>query len=165
MSNTTTTGAAGEYYVMCQLLRRGLIAALAPTGVPNADIIVTDEIGDRLCAVQVKARLKPGSDKGWHMNAKHEEIQSENIYYCFVGFETEPARCWIVPSRIVADVLKRSHANWLSQPGKRGQQHRDSNMRRFCESYDHEKFSPKFSMGWLDEYRDRWDLLEAATKE
>ena len=28
--STTILGAAGEHYVMCQLLRRGLIAALAP---------------------------------------------------------------------------------------------------------------------------------------
>ncbi len=42
-SNSTILGAAGEHYVMCQLLRRDLIAALAPTGVPNADIIVTDK--------------------------------------------------------------------------------------------------------------------------
>jgi hypothetical protein len=55
-----TTGVAGEHYVTYRLLRRGLIAALAPTGVPNADIIVTDDIGDKVCAVQVKTRLSPG---------------------------------------------------------------------------------------------------------
>jgi hypothetical protein len=150
---------------MCQLLRKGLIAALAPTGVPNADIIVTDQIGDKLCAVQVKSRIKPGSDKGWHMSAKHEEIKSPNIYYCFVGFETEPPGCWIVPSAIVADVLKRSHAHWLVSPGKKGQTHNDGNMRRFCQSYDHEKFLPEFSMGWLDPYKEKCDLLETATKK
>ncbi|AXK79540.1 hypothetical protein DW352_02795 [Pseudolabrys taiwanensis] len=165
MANTSTTGAAGEHYVMCQLLRRGLIAALAPTGVPNADIIVTDEIGDKLCAVQVKTRLKPGSDKGWHMSVKHERIISPNIYYCFVGFETQPPGCWIMPSDVVADVLKRSHAHWLAQPGKNGQAHKENDMRRLCESYDHENFLPEFSLGWLDPYKDRWDLLEAATKE
>jgi hypothetical protein len=39
------------------------------------------------------------------------------------------------------------------------------NMRRFCQSYDHEKFLPEFSMGWLDPYKEKWDLLEAATKK
>ena len=164
MANSITTGAAGEHYVMCQLLRRGLIAALAPTGVPDADIIVTDAIGDRLCAVQVKTRLKPGSDKGWHMSKKHEAISSPNIYYCFVGFETEPPGCWIVPSAVIADVLKRSHQNWLQQPGKRGQPHKGNKMRRLCESYDHENFLPEFSLGWLDRYRDRWQSFEAGTR-
>lgn len=165
MSNTTTTGAAGEHYVMCQLLRRGLIAALAPTGVPNADIVVTDDIGDKLCAVQVKTRLKPGNDRGWHLRAKHEQIISPNIYYCFVGFETDLPGCWIMPSAVVADVLKRSHENWLAQPGRNGQPHKDNDMRRLCESYDHEKFLPEFSMGWMNRYKDKWDLLEAATKK
>jgi len=38
---------AGEHYVMSELLRRGYIAALAPRGVPNADIVVTDVGGAR----------------------------------------------------------------------------------------------------------------------
>jgi hypothetical protein len=43
MSNDSTLlGAAGEYYVMAELLRRGFIAALAPQGVPNSDIVVTN---------------------------------------------------------------------------------------------------------------------------
>lgn len=36
-------GAAGEHHVLSQLLRRGWIAALAPDGAPNMDILVTDK--------------------------------------------------------------------------------------------------------------------------
>ena len=61
------TGAAGEHYVMCQLLRRDFIAALAPVGVPNTDIVVTDAVGDRLASIQVKSRRDIGSDGGWHV--------------------------------------------------------------------------------------------------
>ena len=57
-----------------------MIAALAPAGVPNADIVVTDQIGDRLCAIQVKARTDKGSDGGWHMKPKHEELSSPNLF-------------------------------------------------------------------------------------
>jgi Holliday junction resolvase-like predicted endonuclease len=49
-------GAAGEYYVMAELLRRGLIAAKAPEGVPNFDVVITDIDGQRLAAIQVKTR-------------------------------------------------------------------------------------------------------------
>jgi hypothetical protein len=53
--NSTILGAAGEHYVMCQLLRRNMIAALAPTGVPNADIAVIkdplDQCGRFLLAI------------------------------------------------------------------------------------------------------------------
>lgn len=51
-SETSLIGAAGEHYVMAELLRRGFIAALAPQGVPNMDIVVTDATGAQLCAVQ-----------------------------------------------------------------------------------------------------------------
>lgn len=33
-SETSLLGAAGEHYIMCELLRRGYIAALAPQGIP-----------------------------------------------------------------------------------------------------------------------------------
>ena len=46
-SHTSLLGAAGEYYVMSELLQRGYIAALAPQGVPNVDIVVTDLSGNR----------------------------------------------------------------------------------------------------------------------
>jgi hypothetical protein len=147
---------------MSALLRRGLIAALAPRGVPNADIIVTDKIGDQLCAVQVKTRLRGAGDNGWHMGAKHEEITSPNIYYVFVGFETEPPGCWIVPSAIVAEALKLSHGNWLAMPGKGGRAHNDSKMRRFRFNYDNVGLQDKYPKGWLDQYKDAWHLLEAA---
>jgi hypothetical protein len=84
--DSTIFGAAGEYYVMCQLLRQNMIAALAPAGVPNADIVVTDKFGSRLCAVQVKVRRERGSDGGWHMGKKHETIVSPSLFYCFVNF-------------------------------------------------------------------------------
>jgi len=67
--NSTMLGAAGEHYVMCQLLRRQMIAALTPAGVPDADIIVSNRLGDRLSAVQVKARRDIGSDGGFRKGA------------------------------------------------------------------------------------------------
>jgi hypothetical protein len=158
MPDTTITGAAGEHYVMYRLLQRGLIAALAPTGVPKADIVVTDDIGDKLCAVQVKTRSKPGPDRGWHMSQKHEEIDSPNIYYCFVAMEHDPPKCWIVPSRIVATVLKVWHQKWLSEPGQNGRAHNDTSMRRFREAYA----LAEYPLGWLDAYYQKWDQLKAA---
>jgi hypothetical protein len=47
-SQTSLLGAAGEHYVMSELLRCGYIAALAPQGVPAADIVVSNSEGTRL---------------------------------------------------------------------------------------------------------------------
>jgi len=61
-SQATLLGAAGEHYVLSQLLRRGYIAAIAPQGVPNAHILVTDLEGQRLYAIQLKTRRDIGTD-------------------------------------------------------------------------------------------------------
>lgn len=164
-SNTTVFGAAGEHYVMCQLLRRGLIAALAPVGVPNADIVVTDQIGDRLCAVQVKTRRDKGSDGGWHMGLKHETIESANLFYAFVDFGRDlvsQPNSFIVPSHIVADVLRRSHQTWLATPGRKGQKRKDGNMRRFLPDYDRMGIKIGCGDGWLDQFRENWNLVTQA---
>ena len=163
VSKSTVLGAAGEHYVMCQLLRRGLIAALAPNGVPNADIVVTDDIGDRLCAVQVKTRVDKGSDGGWHMGAKHETIASDTLFYAFLDFGKDlvtPPTCYIVPSQVVADVVRRSHQVWLATPGKAGQQRKDTEFRRFLPDYDRMGISIGHGSGWLDPYREAWHLFE-----
>lgn len=162
-SNTTLLGAAGEHYIMCQLLRRGLIAALAPAGVPNCDIVVTDQIGDRLCAIQVKTRIEKGSDGGWHMGRKHETIQSPTLFYTFLDFGrtlTDPPACFVVPSVEVAAAVRDSHALWLSTPGQRGQQRADSDLRRFLPDYDIKGLQIGRGKGWLEPYREAWHLLE-----
>src|SRR3546814_3764546 len=80
MSPSSLLGAAGEHYVMPQLLRRGFIAALAPVGVPIADIVITNDAGERACALQVKTRREIGSDAGWHRKARHEGIRSASLF-------------------------------------------------------------------------------------
>ncbi|WP_092419910.1 hypothetical protein [Devosia crocina] len=57
---------------MSFLLRHGFIAALAPVGVPNCDIVVTNDNGDRHRAIQVKTGVEKGSGGGWQMNEKRE---------------------------------------------------------------------------------------------
>ena len=163
ISPSTTLSAAGEHYVMCQLLRRGLIAALAPAGVPHTDIILTDDIGDMMSAIQVKARVDKGSDGGWHMQRKHEDIQSDRLFYAFVDFGADlfsQTTAFIVPSRVVAMVIKRSHSTWLAQRGKRGQVRNDSNMRRFLPNYDLKGLNIGHGDGWLDQYKEAWKLIE-----
>ncbi len=81
--STVIVGAAGEYHVLSQLLRRGWIAALAPDGAPNMDILVTDEANTRLCAIQVKTRRDLGHNQSWIMKKKHEELVADDLFYIF----------------------------------------------------------------------------------
>jgi hypothetical protein len=165
VSSSTLLGAAGEYFVMYQLLRRGIIAALAPTGVPNADIIVSDQVGSRLAAIQVKARRDIGSDGGWHMKAKHEKIISPLLFYCFVDFgksEGDPPKTWIVPSKVVSEVLSETHQAWFIQPGKNGQAHKPTEMRRFLPDFS-KRNTLSYPLGWLKQYEEKWSLITAST--
>ena len=164
--NSTIIGAAGEHYVMCQLLRRGTIAALAPAGVPDADIIVSNSLGSSLAAVQVKARRNVGKG-GWVLKAKHEKIKRPLLFYAFVDFGkgmNAMPRCWIVPSAAVADAVTESHAAWLKMPGKGGQEHQDTEMRSLMFDYSHQGI-PHRGPGWLDPYQDAWDAIGAASEK
>jgi len=161
ISNSTILGAAAEHYVMCQLLRRQMIAALAPAGVPDADIIVSDRLGSGLSAIQVKARRDIGSDGGWHMSAKHEHIDRDLLFYCFVDFGgslDDAPKCWVLPSAVVAHVVAASHRAWLGQPGRNGRAHRDSNVRRLLPDYRRLGLSG-YDIGWLEPYREAWHLV------
>ena len=167
VSATSLTGAAGEHFVMSQLLRRGFIAALAPVGVPNCDIVVTDDIGDRLCAVQVKARNSTGADGGWHRGKKHEALKSPSLFYCFVDFGhgvKTASFTYVVPAAIVATTLAECHQAWLDQPGKKGQQRKDGDMRRLLPAYDHLAIG-RYQQGWLEPFREAWDLLRPAKRK
>jgi hypothetical protein len=112
---------------MSELLRRGYISALAPQGVPNADIVVTDLTGSKLCSIQVKTRRDIGADGGWHMHAKHEENFNDRLFFAFVDFgksSSDRPSVFLVPSRVVAEVLNSSHKQWLQNPGLKGKPHK-----------------------------------------
>jgi hypothetical protein len=164
-SQSTLLGAAGECFVMSELLRRGFIAALAPAGVPNTDIVVTDLEGKRLCSIQVKTRRDLGSDGGWHMKAKHEKITGESLFYCFLDFgktESDYPKLFILPSVTVANVISETHLYWLNKPGKNGQPHKDGPMRRLLPDYSRLYGSDptNYGTGWIEPFRNAWHLLK-----
>jgi hypothetical protein len=166
VSQTSLTGAAGEHFVMAHLLNEGFIAALAPTGVPTADIVVTDDIGDRLCSIQVKTRRELGSDGGWHMSKKHEAIRWPTLFYVFVGFKNDPTvvpDLFVIPSATVAECLQTCHLAWLSTPGKGGKAHNDHDMRRLLPDYSKDGQAELYGPNWLEPYRNAWHLLRAAS--
>ena len=173
-------GAAGEHFVMAELLRRGLIAAKAPEGVPNFDIVITDLEGERLAAIQVKTRrdFKSG-DKGWHMKAKHELLTKDRMFYVFVDVGKDISSSvsyFVLPSKEVAKVCKISHENWHETPSKKGTERGETDMRRLLPKYElpayakknnyqpskkHQKFLNDYGDGWMEKYRNAWELITA----
>jgi hypothetical protein len=41
---------------------------------------------------------------------------------------------YIVPSKVVAEYVKKGHAKWLGIPGKKGPPHKDNPVRKFLDA-------------------------------
>lgn len=160
---TSLLGAAAEYCVMCQLLRRGQLAALAPAGMPFADILVCNQQGSALSAIQVKARTY-GSDGGWHMKRKHEDWREALCVYLFVDLRSDPRN----PATMLGRPERRGRGcAWRQLPGvasqarKGGKAHAENDMRRLRPDYSDIGLS-NYGPGWLDQYKERWETIAAS---
>ena len=153
--DSVLTGSAGEHYVLYKLHREGILAAQSPTGARETDILVFDHhnLGKR---IQVKTRTH-GADGGWHMGLKHEKLVDEGLIYAFVDLEPDPPAVYLVPSGVVASAIARSHVSWLAAPGKGGREHREFDFRRLLPEWPF--VVEGFEGRWLEQYRDRWELL------
>lgn len=157
--STKIVGAAGEHFVMYELLRRNFVAALTPEGVPSVDILISDLDGGHLASLQVKTASAPRTT--WPLGRKNEALVADRLFYCFVmpqdGAMSSPD-CWIVPSAIVAEHVSLSHSTWLAGEPKRGDTRNDSErraMHKYCEPI------ARYPKGWMDQYKDNWEILRA----
>ena len=146
MPNNTnvSTGNAGEYFVAGELERHGFTVAVPMSNVKDFDILAIDRSTFKQFAIQVKTTGY--RQKKWTLSKKNEDLQGDNIIYFFVSLnEMDVPEYHIVPSKIVAETIKRSHQEWLSTPGKHGQPHNDNTIRNFSDIND--------------VYLNRWDYL------
>lgn len=68
-----------------------------------------------------------------------------------------------MPSETVAKVLTNSYWAWLSASGKGRKPHREHELRRLVPSWGF--LIDEFPNGWLDIYREKWELLSAVVGE
>ena len=159
-SDKQLIGAAGEHLVLSRLLSRGKLASQAPRGTRDVDILVNPLDGGRPIHIQVKTRSGTGTErKRWAMTSKNESISSPDIYYCFVDLEDiDNPDVYVIPSKVVAQVIKVGHAKWLKQPGVGGKKHNDSDMRSLSNS---PRIETRHAFdGWMDKYLEAWELLD-----
>ena len=142
--NSINIGNAGEYFVAGELERRGFTVGVPMSNVKDYDLLCVNKDGKQL-ALQVKT-TSSGSNK-WMLGQKNERIVSDSVFYVFVHLhELEIPTYYIVPSKIVAETISKSHQTWLNSPSKSGQPHKDSNLRTI-------EFKD-------DIYLNRWDFLK-----
>lgn len=155
--------AMGEHYALSRLLSCGFVAGLAPENTKKVDIIAVSEYGEKHLQIQVKTRtVGRSADEGWHMQQKHESIVSDNLFYIFVAVPSVwsdrcPPKTYIISSKKVASILKKTHQDWLNALGVKGQRRKDTKMRRIKPCY---KDSPAISDKWMEEYKDNWAILQ-----
>lgn len=139
------TGIAGEYLVAGELSRRGYIASITLRNTRGIDILASNATATRQIAIQVKTNQ--GSKPAWVLNEKAETFYADDLFYVFVNLKSAEERpdFYVVPSKVVADLVRSSHREWLETPGQKGQSHKDNPVRQFL---DPER-----------QFLERWDLL------
>ena len=133
---TSVVGNAGEYLVMGELLRRGVIAGLTPRNAPGLDIIATDS--KRTVSIRVKTKMKA---KGWRWNASSGDWRAEVFRnktdhdYCVLVNLTGngPARFRVVPTAALEKKLRKSHRNYVRTPGRDGKKRSTENRLRMLD--------------------------------
>jgi len=146
-------GSAGEYLVMGELLRRGVLAGLAPRNAPGFDVLASD--GHRAVHLRVKTKLS-GGDWQWNAqsgkwNAPVFRRRARNDYSVLVDLKhREVVSFFIVKTDKLEKWLQHSHRKWLHKRGTQGQKHAPDNKKRIL----HES-SPHLKELW----RNDWGVL------
>lgn len=145
-------GEAGEHWVLYKLLRQDGVddAVQASAGIRGHDLYAFLANGDRR-RIQVKTRTTPGGDRGWWVG-KEPEIAGDLLYALVdASVDGEPA-AYIVPSWVIAKCVSEISAakgRPLDRP-------------KICPSFGTLGL-PSFPDGWIERYRDRWDLVGPET--
>ena len=147
-------GNAGEYYVMAELLKRGIIAALAPRNAPSFDILATR--GNR--TVRIRVKTKSQEYPIWQYSVKKDgsifRDLSEDEDFTFLvdlAMETKDLKFYIVPTCRINVLLKKDFEEWVNTPGKNNQLHNPENKKR---NLSQEKYAQE-----LSKYLNQWEKL------
>jgi hypothetical protein len=124
------SGVAGEYFVAAELSRRGFIASVTLRNARGIDVLVAHQDGNRFLGIQVKTNQH--SQRSWPLHEKVESSGRPDLFFVFVNLNGSGEPTYhVVPSAVVAEYCRSSHAAWLARPGKGGRLHRDNPVREF----------------------------------
>jgi hypothetical protein len=157
-----TRGNAGQFFVAGELCRRGYAAVVTLGNTPNTDVLCSNLEGTKFVHIQVKTFV-PGNQT-CTVGVKAEKNYGENFFWVLTGIpkpgDSSGFEYYIIPSSVMAKNVLEGHQAWLSIKGKHGQEHKDNQIRIVV-------LPPgKSNTGWdVNEYRERWDLLEEKLRE
>ena len=147
-------GNAGEYFVVAELLRRGVIAALAPRNTPGFDVMAAE--ASRSANIRVKTRTAAADS--WVWNVKKDgtifRIVSENDFTVLVDLKSPGATVdyFVLRTGEVEQALKADFQTWVSTPGRGGRPRNPENpQRRLGDWGDYPELLSRSS--------EKWDLI------
>jgi len=150
----TLIGNAGELFVAAELLKRGVIAALAPRNAPSLDMTATK--GTKTARIRVKT--KSAEYDVWQWVAKADgtifrDLAKSGDFTVLVNLtqESRDMEFFIVPTRVINQWLRADFEYWVKTPGKNGRPHDPSNKKRNL-------YYPTFQER-LKPYSGNWDSL------
>jgi len=158
-ANKNFIGAAGEHLVLSRLYALRVLASLAPPNTPEVDILVNPIDGTKSKLIQVKSTESKGKNRGWSMRDEHLNLESPKLFYCFVELSSKPQNVFVVPSRVVAQVLREADKAYMKKPMRDGS-------KRTRTKYSRRMLKPQFLVdipsapkGWMNKYWEKWDVF------
>ena len=126
-------GNAGEYYVMAELLKRGIVAALAPRNAPSFDILATRGARTEKIRVKTKSQEYPI----WQYSVKKDgsifrDLSKHGDFTVLVDLAmvTKDLKFYIVPTYQINEWLKKDFKEWVRTLGKNNRPHDPANKKR-----------------------------------
>lgn len=129
----TLIGNAGEFYVAAELLKRGVVAALAPRNAPGFDILAAK--GEKTIRVRVKTKSSEYTDWQWAVKKDgsiFRGLSRKNDFTVLVNLtpETKDLEFFVVPTSELNEWLVSDFEAWVKTPGKNGRPRNPTNPKR-----------------------------------
>lgn len=138
--NKNAAGAAGEYYVLAELLRRNYIASMLYECAENYDILAYHLNNKKHLKIQVKTSQQ--KSLSWTLGDSAPGYDNDTFYVFVTLVDKEPPQYYIVHSETVHYKSEERH----NTPTKSGMQR--TNRRKFVLKKEE-----------VSKYKDNWDMM------
>ncbi len=141
--SSNNIGISGEFYIAHILAKNNFKVNVSLGRTEGFDLFVQNPNGTNITISVKTTRLK--TSKSFVMGKKADTLMDEHLFYAFVRLNLPDGipDFWIVPSKVVAPIIKRGHEIWLATPAKSGAAHKETSMRIF-----HLEEHPLFPKNW-----------------
>lgn len=152
----TLIGNSGEHYVMAELLKREIVAALAPRNAPSFDILAAKE--NRTVRIRVKTKSQIYQVWQWVAKKDGNIFRDLSEYGDFVvlvdlAMDIKDLKFYVVPTSQIDRWLTEDFNKWAETPGK-NKRHDPKNKKRNLDQRMHTQELSKFDNRWEDLFRD-----------